>query len=190
MSVRKYLAIGTTFILMLATTLVCVRTNRFTNPSSVKMSDLKGVWVANYATGTTDSLTLYEDGCFRQVYVNSNQSYIFDSRWNQWDFQQMSSGEVRVHLYGGRYYLAGISIAENNGRKDLKDPCLGTDCTWGLEPFLFYDPFSEELVEMVDELLLIVQVNVNGELILHHLWTTSDRGFVIGDTSEIFTRKP
>ena len=97
---------------------------------------------------------------------------------------------VRIHLYGARYYLAGIELAETNGRRELKNPCLTrTDCSWGLEPREFYDPFIDELVQMVDELILDVRVDGSGNLVLHHMWTSSDRGFaLIGGNEEIFFR--
>ena len=186
MNTGKYLAIGIALTLIVIATLVCVRTNQFTNPSSLKMSDLEGVWVAHYASGMNDILTLKADGTFRQVFENSREKYVYDSGWNQWTLEELPKGIVRLHLKGGRYYLAGISFGENDG----KIPCIGNDCTLEGWPRGFHDPFADEIVYMVDELLLVVQIDSTNGLILHHMWTSSDRGFlVIGGDREIFFRE-
>jgi len=81
-------------------------------------------------------------------------------------------------------------LAENDGRKNPNSPCLESDCDWGLQPQLFYDPFADELTQMVDELILVVQVDAKGDFILHHLWTSSDRGFLlIGEDREFFQKE-
>jgi hypothetical protein len=164
---------------------------QFSNPaSSIKMSDLAGTWVTEYYAGASDSVTLNENGTFRQIFNDTYHNYIFDSRLRQWKLEQLVSGEVRLHLYGGRYYLNGISFAENNGRNNIKDPCQEADCTWGSEPYFFYDPFAQEFTRMVDELLLVVQVDAGGKLILHHVWLSNDRGFAIfGGEVEVFRRR-
>lgn len=164
---------------------------QFSNPAfSVNMSDLAGTWVTQYYAGAIDSIALNDNGTFRQVYEDTSQNYFFDSYFRQWNLEQLPNGEIRLHLHGGRYFLEGISIAENDGRNNLKDPCQGTDCNWGLEPYMFYDPFAQELVPMVDELILVVQVDAWGKLILHHVWLSSDGGFAIfGGGSEIFHRR-
>ena len=124
-----------------------------TNPSpSLKVSDLEGVWATHYSPGTTDRIIINSDGTFQQVFEDSHEEYLFDSGWSQWTLEKLPNGTVRLHLHGGHYYLDGISLAETNGRKNPDHPCLGEDCTWGLEPRSFYDPFTDELVQMVDEL--------------------------------------
>jgi hypothetical protein len=156
----------------------------------VQISDLTGTWVAHYGEDTTDTIVLKDDGTFRQVYQDVNKNYIFETTWNEWNLDQLPSGVIRIHLHGARYYLEGIIIAEKDGRKDPENPCLTPDdCTWGLEPLLFYDPYAHELVEMLDELLLDVRADKSGNLLLHHLWTSSDRGFaIIGGKQELFFR--
>jgi hypothetical protein len=163
---------------------------QFSNPtSSITMSDLEGTWVTEYYAGATDSIILNEFGTFRQIYNDAYQDYVFDSGLHQWKLEQLAGGEVRLHLHGGRYFLNGISFAENNGRNNIKDPCLGADCTWGLEPFYFYDPFAQEYISMMDELLLVVQIDGRENLILHHVWLSSDQGFAIfGGGIEVFRR--
>jgi hypothetical protein len=42
---------------------------------------------------------------------------------------------------------------------------------------------------MLDELVLEVRQTSRGELLLHHLWLTGDRGFaLIGGQSELYQR--
>jgi len=163
----------------------------FTNPSpNLKSSDFEGVWMTHYSRGTTDTITINADGTFRQVFENSRQDYVFDSGWNHWALEKLQNGELRLRLQGGRFYNEGITLAERKGRKDPSHPCLDTDCTWGLESRSFYDPFADELVEMADKLVLVVVLDSRGNLILHHVWSTSDRGFLLfNKDSEIFNRE-
>ena len=54
---------------------------------------------------------------------------------------------------------------------------------------LVYDPISEDFVDMKEELVLNVRSSKDGELILLHLWSTSDRGYLVfGSSSEEFRR--
>lgn len=172
--------------LIVISAVLCSQADNFTTPASVKMSDLQGVWVAQYGAGTNDTLTLKPDGTFRQVFEKSREKYVYDSGWNQWNLEKLPKGIARLHLQGGRYYLAGISKGENDG----KIPCIENDCTLEGLPDMFYDPFADEVVSMVNELLLVVQLDSTNSLILHHVWTSSDRGFVlIGGNMEIFYRQ-
>lgn len=156
----------------------------------VQKADLLGTWIAHYGTGTTDTILLKDTTTFQQRFTDTNQNYIYESNWNKWELEYLSNGLYRVYLYGARYYLAGIEVAETDGRRDPKNPCLTpTDCSWGVEPRQFYDPYTQGLVQMVGELILDVRVDASGNLILHHMWTSSDRGFaLIGGDQEIFYR--
>jgi hypothetical protein len=165
--------------------------NDFRNPPAhIQMPDLVGIWKAEYAPGVSDTLTLKSDGTFRQVFEDSRKKYVFDSGWQKWSLEQTPEGIIRLHVQGGQYYLEGISIGESKGRKNPENPCLGDDCTWGLGPRLFYDPFADEIVQMVDELMLIVLIDSSQNIILHHVWISSDRGFtLIGGDKEIFFKE-
>ena len=139
--------------------------------TTVQISDLIGTWVAHYGEGRTDTITLKSDGTFKQVYQDVKNNYAFETPCNEWNLEHLPNGVLRMHLHGARYYLEGITIAEKDGRKDPKNPCLTPeDCTWGLEPLFFYDPYTDELVKMIDELLLDVRADEAGNLLLHHLW--------------------
>ncbi len=188
MKTNQHVAIGLALTSILVAILGCSQTNQFTNPPSVKESDLEGIWEARYLFGGEDTLTLKSDGTFRQVYVDSEENYVFDSGWDKWILEKLPTGIVRLHLQRGRYYLAGIDFGENNG----KLPCIENDCTLEGLPFVFYDPFAKEVVYMMDELLLVVQLDSTNNLILHHVHTSSDEGFVPigqGGEIEIFYRK-
>ena len=168
---------------MLGAVMACSNPIKFTSPLPMSMPELEGVWVAHYGSGQTDTLTLKSDGTFRQEFENPLNQYAFDSGWNEWILEELPIGIVRLHLKGGRYYLAGISFGESNG----KIPCIENDCTLEGESRGFYDPFAEEVVYMRDELILVVQLDSSNRLILHHMWTSSDRGFLVfGGDSEIF----
>lgn len=191
MVTRKPFIATMLFILIILVLTVNSCSIRFTNPSpNLESSDLEGMWTAHYSLGTTDTITLKPDGTFRQIFRDADEEYVFDSGRNHWTLEKLPNGIIRLHLYGGRYYLDGISLAEANGRKNPDDPCLDTDCAWGLQPRSFYDPFGNELLQMVDELILVAQVDAAGNLILHHVWTSSDRGFLLIDKDrEIFYRE-
>lgn len=167
----------------------CMRQTQFTSPSAVKFTDLEGVWIARYSFWKNwgiDTLTIKSDGTFRQVYERSKEKYVFDSGWNQWTLEETPTGVVRLHLQGGRYYLGGISMGEYDG----KLPCIQNDCALEGMPLLFYDPFTKENIHMVGELLLVVQLDSDNRLILHHVYTDSDEGFpLIGGNTEIFHRE-
>jgi hypothetical protein len=184
MKTCKYL-LGIVLTLIVTATFACGQADQFASPLTVSVSDLEGVWEARYVFGN-DMLTIKSDGTFRQVYENSRENYVFDSGWNQWTLEKLPNEIVRLHLQGGRYYPAGISLAEMDG----KIPCIENDCTLEGLPHGFYDPFAEEIVYMINELLLVVKLDPMNNLILHHVWTSSDEGFaLIGGDKEIFYRE-
>lgn len=187
---KFYLAIVAFALLTcLSITIINAFSIDFTNPPDLQSSDLEGLWLTHYTSRTTDTITIKADETFRQVFKNSRQNYVFDSGWNKWTLEKLQNGETRLHLQGGRFYLEGIPLAEKNGRRNPGNPCLGGDCSWGLGPDPFYDPFSDELVEMVDKLVLVVLLDSRGNLILHHIWSSSDNGFLLFNKDmEYFTR--
>lgn len=156
--------------------------------SSFRDTDLVGTWTAAYPGGGIDRLIIAADGTFRQVYQDGAQkNYIFESPRSSWWTERLSTGLLRLHLKGARYYLDGTRVAERNGR----GWCSSTevDCRRDREPYPFYDPFAHATVYMMDELVLEIRQTSRGDLILHHLWSSSDRGFaLIGGESEIYRR--
>jgi hypothetical protein len=176
------------FVILLAMLNSC--STRFINPpSDLSISDLQGVWIARYSKESTDIITINSDTTYNQVFKDDIQNYVFDSGWSTLTLEDLPNGMKRLHLDGARYYAEGIFLAETNGRKNPDTPCLEEDCTWGLQARLFYDPFADELIQMVDRLILVVLVDPQGNLVLHHLWTSSDRGFlIISWDREVFYR--
>jgi len=137
-------------------------------PLDLDEADLVGVWELPYGQYGVERLQLRADGTFKQVYEQCyEEDYFFETPWNQWWLERLPDGLVRVRLQGARYFLAGV------GRQ------AGT----------LYDPFTRELIHPINELVLTVRSDCDDKLILHHMWTSGDRGFVIfGGESEFFRR--
>jgi len=136
-------------------------------PATFQDSDLVGTWEARYWEAGVDTLIIRADGTFKQIYRdNYKKDYVYETPWNRWWVERFPDGRVRVHFEGGRYFLGFTERGE-----------------------VFYDPFADELVKMPGELILNVRKLSSGELILHHMWTHSDRGFgLIGGETEMFRR--
>lgn len=146
----------------------------YSNPSAdFQESDLVGAWEARYSKQQVDKLVLRTDGTFKQIYQdNIKQDYSFETPWNEWWVERLSDGRLRIHLQGARYYLAGISIAEEEGVNRE-----------------FWDPIGKEYIPMFRELVLNIQMDKSGGLVLPHMWRSSDRGFaLIGRHTEEFHR--
>lgn len=148
-------------------------------PEAFHDLDLVGTWEAHYEKGDVDQLIIRADGSFKQTYQDGTvEDYVYETTWNEWWLERFDDGRVLLHLEGARYYLAGISVAEEDG--------MLPGSNW---PSFFYDPFADESIDMVRKLILNVQTDSSGELILHHMWTGSDRGFaLIGGEKEVFRR--
>lgn len=165
---------------------ICLEAPYSPPPATFQDSDLVGTWETRYAgwpAGDLDRLTLREDGTFRQVYENYIlKDYVYETQWEEWWLERFPDGRARVHLEGARYYASGINIAELDGLQ-LPCPTSQPGCTGEprLPPYPFYDPFAREYLYMESELVLNVRVDSAGELLLHHMWDHSDRGFVIAD---------
>jgi hypothetical protein len=155
-------------------------------PPEITETDLIGSWEVNYSENRTERIILNSDGTYIQIYNNTQNNYQYESNGNKWWLEHFPDGNVYIHLEYGRYYLAGERIAELNGRKD-SCPLDFPNCHWETEPRIFYDPYVKDTVEMVDELLLTIRIDQSENIFLHHMWTSSDRGFaIIGGQSELF----
>ncbi len=158
-------------------------------PPTFHESDLVGTWEARYMEWGVDRLIFRADGTFKQIYSDHTvEGYVYETPWNEWWVEYLPDGRVRVHLQGARYYLAGIRTAELDG---MGNPCPEEmpDCGWEHNPWSFYDPIADESLHMIGELVLNVRSDSSGRLLLHHMWTTPDRGFaIIGGEAEEFHR--
>ncbi len=156
-------------------------------PAALQADDLIGIWEAEYCSKCRDRLFLREDGTFKQVYHNGWQNYIYETPWNRWWIERFPDGRVRVHLEGARYYYAGIEEGEREGLFPTISPEQYSP--WGNEIRFedYYDPFTQESVQMVKELILNVRQLPSGEIVLVHMWGGPDWGF--GEGTDIFHKK-
>ncbi len=136
-------------------------------PPDLETADLVGIWETHYSRQSTDRLELRADGTFRQTYADSRENYAFETPWNAWWLQRLPGGLIRVHLEGARYFPD--SLAQQ---------------AYGL-----YDPFAKEILRPIKELILSVRVDLEGELVLHHMWTGSDRGFALIGGEKLYFRR-
>ena len=182
-----------TSFLFLVLLLVLIQTScapYFENPpTNLQKSDLVGVWETKYGNGRIDRIIIRDDDTFKQIYSDDNTNYTFETPWNKWWLEKTSEGMVRIHLTGGRYYVSGIEKAERNGLLSECPPDL-PDCNWDHLPYLFHDPYADESILMVGELVMNVRVDLFKELVLHHMGVSSEGGFaIIGGEQDIFRRK-
>jgi hypothetical protein len=92
----------------------CVQAPYLPPPTTFKDEDLVGTWQAHY-DGSVDTLILKADGTFKQVYEDRHEEdYVYETPWNEWSVDRYP-GRVRIYLQGGRYYPAGIYMAEWDG---------------------------------------------------------------------------
>ncbi len=169
----------------------CVEAPYSSPPPTFEDTHLVGTWETRYGERGVDRLIFRADGTFKQVYRDYiAEDYVYETPWREWWVEHLQGGGVRAHLQGARYYLSGIGMAELGG---MHYPCPEDqpNCRGGLEPppFRFYDPIADESVYMVGEVVLNVRIDSSGVLLLHHMWTGRDRGFVIfGCEAEQFRR--
>ncbi len=154
-------------------------------PAAFRESDLVGTWAVDYYRYRgDDQLILRADGTFKQTYGNEKEDYVFETPWNEWGVERFADGRVRVHLRGARYYLGGIREAEQEG-------VIPSPLVTGGEPRHYYDPFARDKgwrdwsVPMIGQLILNVRLLPSGELVLAHMWPSSEYAF--GD-SQVFHR--
>lgn len=160
-------------------------------PVSLQERDLVGAWETDCGKRCAERIVLRSDGTFRQMYRDPRvEDYVSETSSNRWWLEHLAEGRVRLHLEGGRYYREGVEFARLGGRR-FPAPAEFPDF-WGKEgppPVAFYDPIAHDHLQMLDELVLNVRSTRSGELLLLHMWTSSDRGFaLLGANAEIFRR--
>lgn len=169
---------------------LCAEAPFWPPPSDLEECDLVGTWEARYHS-RVDTLMLKGDGKFKQVYRDPTaRDYVYETGWNEWRLERFADGRVRLHLEGARYYIRGISIGERDGYT-YSGPKGVPDSSGEPEglPWLFYDPFGHDHLEMVRELVLTVRVDSAGELLLHHMSYSSDEGFGLTGCQERHFRR-
>lgn len=131
-------------------------------PVTLQQADLEGIWeIRDGCYVGNDRLVLRSDGTFRQSYANKCEDYAYETPWNEWWIERFTDGRVRMHLQGARYFISGIPLAEA-----------------GI-PLSAYDPFdprqrSSWSVEMSGELVLNIRRLPSGEIVLAHMWPSSE----------------
>ncbi len=156
-------------------------------PRDIQEQELVGVWEGRYGLGV-DHIIIRGDGYFRQIYKDTyREGYSYETPWNPWWLERLPDGRVWLHLQGARYYLAGIDKAEREGLSPFPLP---SSVEGGREkPEVFYDPFGHQLVEMVGKVILNVRLTSSGELILYHMWTSSDNAFPLLERDDRVLRR-
>jgi hypothetical protein len=145
-------------------------------PGTFQDSDLVGTWEARYGR-SVDRLAIKAGGTFTQVYEDHYRAdYIYETGWNEWWVERLGDGRIRLHLQGARYYADGVTVAEVEGPDDPF-------------PRRFFDPVTDEAVDVRGKLVLNVRTDSSGELLLYHLWSYSDEGFALfGCERDLFHR--
>ena len=189
---KDYLIRFSIFLLVfLGVSLACMATaSGYENPSKdMKESDLVGVWETHYGKNTTDTITILDDGIYKQKYQDTSNSYVFETDWSPYWLENRPDGSVYIHFEGGRHYSAGEKIGELDGISMFCSSSPST-CPTGSDPWLFYDPYGEAFVEMKKELILTIRTDYDGNTVFHHLWMNGgDAGFaIIGGQRDIFHR--
>ncbi len=145
-------------------------------PSTLQEADLAGTWQAHYGFQTDDRFILRADGTFKQEYKNGEKNYVYETPWNQWSMERFSDGRIRLHLQGARYYAQGIEMGEEKGMANSVDNM----------PRGFYDPVSDEPIDMPHKVVLNVRSESSGNLILVHMLLSPEVGGI--EPGEIFHR--
>jgi hypothetical protein len=162
-------------------------------PVTISEDDLLGTWQTEYMEWGSDIITINRDGSFKQVYEDKHiedGKFEYKSPRNSWWIEKLSDGRVYLHLKGGKYYLNGVSFAKRVDTGDsicIDDSPLCANAT--RLPLYLYDWIGDDFVRVEGELILNIRATQSGEIVLLHLWSSSDKGFpLIGGDSEIFRR--
>lgn len=137
-------------------------------PTQIQEADLVGLWQTEYSRTMLDTIEPRSDGTFKQLYVDRATGYAFGTGWNLWWMERLPDGLVRIHLEGAKYFLASPKLRSS-----------------------LYDPYTQEYLRLRNQLVLHVRIGSDGELLLEHVWTSSDEGFpIFGQDKSRFRRVP
>ena len=191
--IKHIVCFGLIFVLNSCSSIQLAQEAPFDNPpSSLAEIDLIGSWVTKYGgwAERTDKIVLGSGGKYKQTYIE-NGEYIFESQWNDWWIEVLPDGRQHLHLENGKYFLGGVAFSEK--MEGMVLPCKENDSACEENPITItwplYDWIGNEFIEYSSELILNIRVDSSNELILLHLWTSTDRGWAIfGGEVEIFRR--
>lgn len=111
-------------------------------PEAFTESALIGTWQSRHGSWATDTITLREDGTYRQAYYSRPNDYYYESAWDEWWLEHRASGGLYVHLEGMQYCLSTDELCK-------QDAGGGGDWT-------YYDRCEGRNVSMSDEVILVV----------------------------------
>jgi hypothetical protein len=156
-------------------------------PRSLDKNMLVGIWSVKYSTTRIDTLFVNENGTFQQVYFE--QGVVYKSDWSNWYLEKINDERIYLHLKGAKNYFYGFTktIQEST-------PCQNKDNKCGeikiQVPVRAYDWIGKNWVDSDNQLILNIRQDSSQNIILLHLWETSDRGFpIIGGEAEIFRKQ-
>jgi hypothetical protein len=156
-------------------------------PNSFKVDQLVGSWMTKYSNSRTETLIIQPGGKFTQIYEEGGN--IIQTNQNYWWIEPLDDGRIYLHLEGARYYADGAFDTKINHA-----PCPTGDiyCEEMATKFPIegYDWIGKDWVDMANQLILNIRMDSSGDILLLHLWKSSDRGFpIIGGEAEIFRKQ-
>jgi hypothetical protein len=175
---RRFVGAVAMFGLLLTTG--CANAGSTNSSPAFLDSDLVGTWTLRYFGSGQDWLCLRGDGLFKQIYVDwSVPGYHYETAWQPWWVERLSTGIMRLRLQGARYYRNGVEAAEQEARpRELPTLLPGLPpVTEEPLPRSFVDVFADESVNAPGQLVLDVRQLPSGELALFHLLGSWDDGY-------------
>ncbi len=132
-------------------------------PDTFEEADLVGTWEEVMSIYSSETLTIYPDYTFQQIY-DGGAGYRFEGI-GKWRLEQAANGCLYAHFEGMRYYYSSLGLAENGNKFPESN-----------DPMLFWDPCGQQTLEMPDEVIMIVATNSTfpRKIMLQHL--SSERG--------------
>jgi hypothetical protein len=85
--------------------------------SQITELDLVGVWVTSYRSESRfDTLILSDNGTYKQIYINNETGYKYESETNNWWIEVRADGGAYLHLKGMLYCggAAGTCLSPND----------------------------------------------------------------------------
>ncbi len=111
-------------------------------PETFLEADLVGTWIARYGENASDTLTIREDGTYKQIFDDPIPGYHYESDWQEWWLEHTESGIPHLHMEGMRK-CDGIS------ERCQREGGGGDDILW-------FDFCEHRVIPMRGEVILLV----------------------------------
>jgi len=152
-------------------------------PSPFTESHLAGIWQDTYPDGGIERLTFSENGTFEQIFRGAGEEDSIEHAISgRWWLEHLPDGGVRAHLQGAWYYPQQMVVPDLEAAAESCPPddtmCRHRYLEW---PYAFFDPISNQPITMAGALVLSVRADLSGELLLHHMRTSSTQLIAIPD---------